>query len=300
MSVEERDRYSGHLTTGHEWNGIKELNTPVPTIVVFFLVTTFIFSVGYWILMPAWPGINSYTQGKLNFSQHDVLQEQIRTAEARQRHWSDDLVSAPLSEAQGNPALIKIANESGPALFKDNCAVCHGQQGEGGLYFPRLTDDSWLWGDDVDGILKTLQVGINTGMPGTRVAIMPAFGSTGILTGQEIEQVSTYLRSLSNSTLRAGKRVEELLAVKNGKVTYQAYCLACHGTEALGNTLLGAPNLTDDFWIYGGSQESIVTTLQKGRAGQMPAWSSRLSDIDMRVLSLYVAGLSDQPDDDVR
>lgn len=293
MSVAERDKYTGHMTTGHDWNGIKELNTRIPTILIVFLAAAFLFSVAYWILMPAWPTMNSYTPGKLGFDQRSVLNEQLQQAEALKTIWSDELLAEPVDEHLGNEKIMSIVAENSPALFKDNCAMCHGQYGKGSLYFPSLSDDQWLWGGRPSDILKTLQVGINANVQGTRVAQMPAFGTTGILNAEEIDQLATYLSSLSNPLIGSGKRVEETLAVNRGREIYSIQCVACHGVEAKGNTLLGAPNLSDAFWIYGGDMQSIKKTLSNGRAGYMPAWSERLSEAELRQLALYVSQLAD-------
>ncbi|MFK8078596.1 MAG: cytochrome-c oxidase, cbb3-type subunit III [Granulosicoccus sp.] len=294
MSIGERDKYTGHMTTGHDWNGIKELNTRVPTILILFLTAAFLFSVAYWILMPAWPTVNSFTPGKLGIDQRNILDEQLQEAKALKTIWSDELLLDPIDDHLGNEKLMSIVAENGPALFKDNCAMCHGQQGQGALYFPSLSDDQWLWGGRPGDILKTLHVGINANVQGTRVAQMPAFGTTAILSSEEIEQLATYILSLSNPLIGSGKRVRETLAVNQGREIYSRQCVACHGVEGLGNTLLGAPNLSDAFWIYGGDLQSIKTTLKEGRAGYMPAWKERLSEVDLRQLALYVAQLADK------
>lgn len=294
MSVEERDKYTGYLTTGHDWNGISELNTRVPRILLFFLLVTFLFSIGYWYLMPAWPGVDDYTHGKLGIDQRDIIATQLETASAMQTRWSDKLETASFDEIVLDRELMAIVSNSAPALFRDNCAMCHGEQGNGQLYFPRLTDSSWLWGAEPDSILKTLQVGINATNPSTRVALMPAFGNTGVLDATAAGNVATYVRSLSNALVGNGSRVEGLLAVRKGQALFQQNCIACHGPKGEGNTALGAPDLTDSYWIYGGDQKSIVTTVHQGRAGHMPAWKDRLSNVQLKILALYVANLADR------
>jgi len=292
MSVKDRDPYTGYRITGHEWNGITELNTRVPRLLLFALAVTLLFSIAYWILLPAWPGKDTYTQGRLGIDQRDEIDQQLKLATATQTQWSERLMSLPINEVLADKELAVIVAESGPALFQDNCAMCHGQQGEGAQSFPRLNDHAWLWGGTPADVLKTLQSGINTGQPGTRVAQMPAFGSSDLLDAESIDQVSLYVRSLNQSSIGTGARAEELGKLRAGKAVFIQQCAACHGADAGGNTALGAPNLSDSYSIYGDDAQSVKTTLNKGRAGYMPAWENRLSEKQLRLLSLYVSGLS--------
>ncbi len=294
MSVEKRDKYTGYLTTGHEWNGITELNTRVPRFLLFCLAVTLLFSLGYWYLMPAWPSKEDYSRGQLGVDQRTIVEQQLKLATAEQTLWSIRFLSTPINEASTDSEFQKIVNHSGPALFSDNCAMCHGQQGEGGPGFPRLNDDAWLWGGSAEDILKTLQVGINVGGTDSRVAQMPAFGASELLDAESLGNVSVYIQSLSNRSIGNGSRVEELTALRKGRSVFEKNCAACHGADAGGNTALGAPNLSDSYSIYGADTQSIMQTLSDGRAGYMPAWSDRLSDVQLRILALYVAGLSKQ------
>lgn len=291
MSVGKRDPYSGHMTTGHVWNGIDELNTPVPRILFVFLGAAFLFAVGYWIQMPAWPTGNDYTRGRLGFSQSDVLNEQLATAESQRAVWEDRLGTSELDAVRDDDELMSVVLESGPALFRDNCSMCHGSGGEGGPGFPKLTDEAWLWGDKAEDVMHTLTVGINANHPGTRIGQMPAFGALGTLDGQAITDVVNYLLSLSDPSLGDGRRAGELLSVNAGKKTFATTCIACHGADAKGNAALGAPNLTDSFWLYGNDRTSLTNTIRNGRAGYMPAWESRLSETERKILTLYVLSL---------
>lgn len=294
MSVEKRDKYTGYLTTGHEWNGITELNTRVPRFLLFCLAITLLFSVGYWYLMPAWPGKEDYTRGRLGVDQRAIVEQQLKLATAEQTLWSNRFLSTPINEVSADPEFQKIVDYSGPALYSDNCAMCHGQQGKGGPGFPRLNDHAWLWGGTPEDILKTLQVGINVGGSNSRVAQMPAFGAGNLLDAESLNNVSVYIRSLSNQSIGSGSKVDELTALRKGQSVFEKNCAACHGADAGGNTALGAPNLSDSYWIYGADTQSIMQTLNEGRAGYMPAWSDRLSDVQLRILALYVAGLASQ------
>lgn len=299
MGDAERDPYTGHMTTGHEWNGIKELNTPVPKVIFGFLSAAFLFALGYWYFMPAWPLGDTYTRGSLGIDQRTEIQEQLAEAEAASADWKTAMEAADFDTIRADVELMDIVRESGSALYRDNCSMCHGSDGEGGRYFPRLNDDAWLWSDDPDAILHTLRVGINANHPETRVGQMPAFGDNGTLSSSEIDDLVLYLLSRSNTLIGSGTAASELLAVNRGSRTYATQCIACHGADMQGNPALGAPNLADDFWLYGGDEEGLRTTIVHGRGGHMPAWESRLDVAERKVLTLHVLSLSTSKDADI-
>jgi cytochrome c oxidase cbb3-type subunit III len=285
MAVEERDNYTGYLTTGHEWNGIKELNTPVPRAVYFFLLIAFVFSVGYWVLMPAWPLGVSYTKGLLGLDQRNIVQDSLKRAALGRSAWTKQIEAKSYQEIQADPALRNIVRQTGRTLFGDNCAVCHGLNAKGGHGFPNLTTASWLWGGDPEAIAETIRVGINSPHPDSRTSQMPAFGHDQILQPTDIDKVVAFVRSLSDpSTAKTTKPGD----VDAGKEIFAANCAACHGEDAKGNSDVGAPSLTDKFWIYGGDVQTITNTLWNGRQGHMPSWEGRLTPIDRKILALYL------------
>ncbi|MFA7306295.1 MAG: cytochrome-c oxidase, cbb3-type subunit III [Hyphomicrobium sp.] len=285
MSVEERDAHTGYLTTGHEWNGIKELNTPVPRAVYFFLILAFLFGVGYWILMPTWPTGTSYTKGLLGFDQRIFVTEDVKQAAAERAAWTDRIEKESFADIQKDPRLMHDVRETGKALFGDNCAACHGRQATGGKGFPNLTTNSWLWGGSPEQIAETIKVGINSTHPESRTSQMPAFGRDGILQRNDIEKVVAYLRSLSGAS---GAQAGDVTA---GQKIFADNCASCHGEDAKGNSETGAPNLTDRFWIYGGDPQTIYTTVWGGRQGHMPTWEARLSPVERKILAIYTADL---------
>lgn len=285
MSVEERDAHTGYLTTGHEWNGIKELNTPVPRAVYFFLILAFLFGVGYWILMPTWPTGTSYTKGLLGFDQRIFVTEDVKQAAAERAAWTDRIEKESFADIQKDPQLMHDVRETGKALFGDNCAACHGRQATGGKGFPNLTTNSWLWGGSPEQIAETIKVGINSTHSESRTSQMPAFGRDGILQRNDIEKVVAYLRSLSGAS---GAQAGDVTA---GQKIFADNCASCHGEDAKGNSETGAPNLTDRFWIYGGDPETIYTTVWGGRQGHMPTWEARLSPVERKILAIYTADL---------
>lgn len=288
MAVTERDPHTGYLTTGHEWNGIKELNTPVPRPVYFFLIVTALFSVGYWVLMPAWPFGWSYTKGLLGIDQRTTVTESLKQAALDRATWTKRIETEDYAAIQADPALMTIVRQTGHTLFGDNCAACHGFNAKGGKGFPNLTTASWLWGGSPEAIAETIRVGINSGNPNSRVAQMPAFGRDKVLQRADVENVVSYARSLSDAA--GAKRISaETLAA--GKKVFADNCAACHGDGGKGNAEVGAPDLTDPTWIYGGDEQSIFTTVWNGRQGHMPTWENRLSALDRKILALYLVDL---------
>jgi cytochrome c oxidase cbb3-type subunit 3 len=286
MSVKERDPYTGYLTTGHEWNGITELNTPVPRAVYFFLIVTALFAVVWWVLMPAWPIGTSFTKGILGVDQRTTLAEKLKEAALDREAWTKRIEGASFKEIQADPNLMAIVRQTGHTLFGDNCAACHGFQAKGGKGYPNLTTSSWLWGGDPETIAETIRVGINATHPKTRVSQMLAFGRDGMLPRGDIDKVVTYVQSLSNPAT-----AKDAATVEAGKAIFAANCASCHGDDGKGNVEVGAPDLTDQTWIYGGDRATIFATVWGGRQGQMPSWEERLSLIDRKILTLYLVDL---------
>lgn len=289
MSVGERDPHTGHMTTGHDWNGIKELNTPVPKPVLFFLAATVIFSLVYWVLMPAWPLGVTYTKGLLGIDQRTTVEARLSEAAQQRAVWSEAFADQDFEQIAGDDTLMAIVRHSGSTLFGDNCAVCHGARGEGGPGYPSLTDGAWLWGGEAEDISETLRVGINAQHPETRIAEMLAFGRDGILDRQSILDTVSYVQSLSGGT--DGLDAD---AVTRGEEIFAMNCSSCHGESGQGDTTMGAPDLTDGFWIYGGDRNAIYQSIFHGRQGHMPQWETRLSPVERKILTLYVRDLAEQ------
>jgi cytochrome c oxidase cbb3-type subunit 3 len=285
MAVGERDRLSGHMTTGHEWNGILELNTRVPKVVWIFLWLTFLFALGYWLLMPAWPLGRTYTKGLLGIDQRQVVTRQVNQAALARSVWTRRIAGMDIDAIRADPALMAIVREDGHRMFGDNCAACHGREATGGDGFPNLTDRDWLWGGDASTVTQTISGGVNAPQPGARISQMLAFGRDGMLDFRAIDNVAHYVLALSDPAQRTRANAEAIAA---GRTIFAANCVSCHGANGGGNPALGAPNLTDRVWIYGGDLASIYTTIDQGRQGQMPAWANRLSPLEIKILTLYV------------
>lgn len=289
MGVIERDPYSGHETTGHEWNGIKELNTAVPWPVWAFLIAAAMFAVLWWFLMPAWPLGTTYTKGLLGADVRQDVAAGLRAAAKERSVWTQRIDKEDFAAIQADPALMKHVRETGHALFGDNCAACHGIDAKGGPGFPNLKDHAWLWGGTPAAVSETIRVGVNSQNANSRSSQMPAWGRDGMLERTAIADVVSYVYSLMHPG-GDGKADAERLAA--GKKVFADNCAVCHGADAKGNAELGAPDLTNNIQLYGGDEASIYQTVYGGRQGHMPAWEGRLTDTDRKILALYVLDLS--------
>lgn len=287
MSVRERDPLTGYETTGHVWNGITELNTHVPRAVWFFIIVTHLYALVAWVLLPTWPLGSTYTKGLLGADQHARLEEQVENAVATRAVWADRITAEPFDAIRADAELMRAVEATAPALFGDNCAVCHGAEAAGGPGYPSLVDDAWLWGGDDETIMETLRVGINSPHPDTRIGQMLAFGRDDILSRDEIRTTIAYVHSLSGAEIADDVREE-------GATLFVDNCESCHGEDGKGLTDLGAPNLTDDFWIYGNSDEALFRTIYGGRQGWMPAWESRLTLAERKILTIHIRDLANE------
>lgn len=290
MPIDERDPHSGHMTTGHEWNGIRELNTPVPKVAWFFLGVAFLVSIVLWLLLPAWPTGSSYTKGLLGTDQRSRVAEDLQRAASARANWSQAIEQRDFGEIAADKSLMGTVRRSGRTLFADNCAACHGSGAGGGPGYPSLIDDAWLWGGAPETIAETIRVGVNAPHEDTRFSEMPAFGNDGILDRQSILDVISYLQALS-SPGTAGAPPDNAAAATTGREIFANNCAACHGDDAAGNPDIGAPDLTDSSWLYGGSRGALYATLSHGRRGVMPAWEDRLSEVERKILTLYLLDL---------
>lgn len=275
----EIDSHSGVETTGHEWDGIKELNNPAPRwwLWVFFLCI--VWAIGYWVLYPAWPTMSGNTKGSLQWSSRNKLLADQSEITSRRGAFAEKIKTRSLQEIQNDPELYAFAVAGGKTMFKENCSACHGTGAQGGKGYPNLNDDDWLWGGDLDAIYKTIRVGIRSTHPDTRTSAMPPFG--GILKPQQIGDIADHVLSLSN-----GKADNE-----NGAALFKQNCSSCHGNDGKGGRAFGAPNLADAIWLYGGTKQNIMQQVTAPRHGVMPTWESRLPDETIKQLTIYVHSL---------
>ena len=284
MSKKEIDEVSGTETTGHEWDGIKELDTPMPRWWLGLFWATIIWAVGYWVVYPAWPGITSYTHGIWNHSQRDEVTADVAALKSARVGREAELAKASLSDIQKNPDLLQFAMAEGKTAFGDNCAPCHGAGGQGGRGYPNLNDDVWLWGGKLSDIEHTITVGVRSTGPKTRESQMPAFGRDTILKPAQVDDLVEYVVHISG-------RSAEGRAVKRATVLFADNCASCHGPEGKVNREFGAPNLTDNEWEYGSTREDIHDQIWNGHGGVMPTWGGRLSPEEIKALAIYVHNL---------
>ena len=277
----EIDPITGYETTGHDWNGIQELNTPFPKIVIWALILTFIYSVIAWVLLPAWPTGRDFTRGVLGLDQGDMAVAGMQDMDARRSEWLRLFASDDFAVLATDEALMVRAMPAADRLFRDSCAACHGGNGSGGPGFPVLSDGYWLWGGDPETIAETLHIGINAN-DDARWAQMPAFDW---MERHEQTALADFVSGLVDRPFDESAPAAAL---------FTENCSSCHGDRGEGGLDNGAPSLSDAAVIYGQDQDTVLQTLRHGRQGVMPAWSDRLSDAEINLLALYVSQLAYQ------
>ena len=286
MSEKRRiDQPTGTETVGHEWDGIEELDTPMPRWWLWTLYATIIWGIGYVILYPAIPLANSATEGLLGWTSRGEYQEQVAARETELEPIRQALVSTDIRKLNGSPELMQQAIEGGRSAFKVHCVQCHGSGAAGSKGYPNLNDDDWLWGGDLEAIEYTLIHGIrNPDHEQTRFSQMPAFGKDGILQPGEIQDLVSYVRLLSG-------REKPSAAARRGAALFEANCAICHGPDGKGDRTQGAPNLTDAISLYGLDRATLTDTITNSRYGVMPRWGQRLDPATIRMLAAYVHSL---------
>ncbi len=281
MSKREADEVTGVETTGHEWDGIRELDNPLPRWWLWVFYISIAVAVIYWVLMPAWPGINGYTKGYLDHSDRTNVASELKALEGVRGAQAAQLKTATLQQIESDPELQAYAQSVGQSVFGDNCATCHGTGGVGTKGYANLRDDVWLWGGSLDDIHKTIKVGIRADHPQTRTSQMPAFGRDQMLTAAQISDMTEYVVALS-------RRPADVAAVRRAAPIYATQCVACHGATGVGDQAQGAPNLTDQEWLYGSSREEIQAQIWNGRGGVMPTWENRFDPETLKALAVYI------------
>ncbi|UWQ16849.1 cytochrome-c oxidase, cbb3-type subunit III [Jannaschia sp. M317] len=283
MSGKRLDEATGTETTGHSWDGIEELNTPLPRWWLWTFYATIVWGIIYVILYPAWPLVSGATSGVLGWSTRGEVAEQIDAVNLSNAELIDSLTTTDLAVLPANEALHGFAIQAGASVFANNCSQCHGRGAAGvqAAGYPNLLDDDWLWGGTLDDIAQTVRHGIrNDEDLDARWSEMPAFGE--MLEDEEITTLVAHVRSLSGLTEAPGTAGEEL---------YLDNCASCHGDNGLGDRVVGAPNLTDAIWLYGGSAEDVEYTIRNARFGVMPPWQGRLGEAQVRAVAAYVHSL---------
>lgn len=280
------DEATGTSTVGHEWDGIEELDTPMPRWWLWTFYATIVWALGYVILYPAWPMIHGATQGVLGWSSRAELSDELRADAARRAPVTSAIATTAIADLPAKPELMQAAVQGGGAAFRVHCVQCHGAGGAGlKKLYPSLTDDDWLWGGDLASIQYTITNGIrNPDHAETRTSQMPAFGRDGILDASQIADVVSYVRAISGQD-KAGA------ASTRGAAIFAANCSVCHGPGGQGGRAVGAPKLTDAIWLYGGDRDSLTAAINQPRNGVMPRWNNRLDPATIKMLSAYVYSL---------
>lgn len=278
----EIDAVSGVETTGHEWDGLKELNNPLPKWWLYVFYACIVWAIGYWVVYPSWPLISGYTAGVMGNSQRADALAAVEAGQAARAQLGAGLNDASLEEIASTPALLDFAMANGRAAFGDNCAACHGSGGTGAIGYPNLQDDGWIWGGTLDDIHTTLKYGIRSGHDEARFAEMPAFGRDELLDKTQIDQVANFVAS------RAGLEPEAGVDLAAGETVYQENCASCHGEDLAGMREMGAPSLMSANYVFGKSVKAIKAQVNAPRHGVMPAWEGRLDPATIKSLAVYV------------
>ncbi len=284
MSKREIDDVTGVETTGHEWDGIKELNMPLPRWWLLTFYACIAWAIGYMIAYPAWPTLTGYSKGVLGYSQRSVVANDVKAAEAAQSGMRNRLQQTALKDIKTDPDLLRFAMTAGGVSFQTNCAPCHGRGAQGFTGYPNLNDDDWLWGGSLDDIHKTIQYGVRSGDKRARESQMPRYGVDKLLEEPQIADVAEYVLSLSGKSQEPG-------TAARGALIFMEQCVTCHGDDGKGKADQGAPNLTDDIWLFGSSREAIAVSIRTGRGSGMPSWVGRLDPVTIKALAVYVHSL---------
>lgn len=271
-------------TTGHSWDGIEEFDNPMPRWWVWIFILCVIWSVGYWVVYPAWPGMNQATSGVLGYASRSQVAEEIAAFEDRHDVLFAQILETEPGNLQNDEDLHRFAINAGASVFAAQCSQCHGAGGAGVQAggFPNLLDDDWLWGGKHEDIVQTVSYGIrNEEYLDARYSQMPAFGRDELLSEEEIQQATQFVLSLSGSD-------HDAQLASAGAEVYDYNCSSCHGPDGNGDTFLGAPALNDQIWLYGGSEEIVYESIYNARFGVMPGFDNRLREAEIRAVAAYV------------
>lgn len=279
------DAVSGVSTTGHEWDGIRELNNPLPRWWLWSFYATILWAVAYWIVYPAWPLITTHTKGMFGYSSRATVAQELVDLQTLRGAMGARVAKAPLEEIVASPEMLAFARAQGRAAFGDNCAPCHGVGASGSVGYPNLNDDDWLWGGKLADIQLTIAHGIRNADPNSRQGNMPAFGRDGLLKRPEVTAVSAYVQKL------AGQTPDAKIDLALGQKVWAENCAACHGDEGKGNREMGSPNVVDRIWLFGSDRAAIEEGVWNGRASVMPGWAGRLDEGTIKALTVYVHSL---------
>ena len=282
MSKKPVTKKSDPETTGHSWDGIEEFNNPMPRWWLWTFYVTIVWAVLYTVAYPAWPLVRGATAGVLGYSTRAQVAADMQAADEANAAIVAELAAADLTAVAPGTPLHSFATIAGAAVFRTNCSQCHGSAANGAKGYPNLLDDDWLWGGDMESILATVTHGIrNTTDDEAHYSEMPKFGADGLLDKAQIGQVVQYVLQISGQE-------HDATGASEGAVVFADNCASCHAEDGTGDRMQGAPNLTDRIWLYGGDVATLTDTVTNARFGVMPAWGQRLSEDEVKAVTLYV------------
>jgi cytochrome c oxidase cbb3-type subunit III len=279
------DAKTGKTTTGHDWDGIQELNTPLPRWWLWTFYATIVWSLAYCVVYPAWPTLSGGSTGMFDWHSRASVAEELAQLQTTRAPILKKLQDAKLEDIESNAELLSAARMVGGVAFANNCSACHGAGAQGAKGYPNLNDDDWIWGGRLGDIRMTIEHGVRwEADKETRSGAMPAFGRDGVLTPQQVSDVADFVRTMADLP-------DALAPEVVGEKLYNDNCAACHGVDGEGNSSMGAPSLFDRIWLYGSDKPTIVNRIVNGGGGVMPAWKDRLDDVTIKALTVYVHSL---------
>jgi cytochrome c oxidase cbb3-type subunit 3 len=280
----EKDAVTGHMTTGHEWDGLRELNQPLPKWWIYILYATIAWSLGYFVLYPAIPWFGGATPGILGYTTRDAVEAEVAAISAQRAVYMDRIKALPYEEIRKDPQLMAAAMTAGRIAFAENCQPCHGAGGGGVPGYPALAAGNWLWGGTLEDIQHTVTHGIRAAGDDTRQSLMPRFGADGILKPAEIASVTDYVMAMYGTPVTGADMAA-------GEKIYAENCAVCHGDKGQGDRTQGAPRLSARTHLFGDDRAAVMAQISNPRHGMMPAWNTRLDAATIKAVTLYVHGL---------
>jgi cytochrome c oxidase cbb3-type subunit III len=276
----EKDDVTGRMTTGHEWDGLKELNHPLPKWWLYVFAATVVWAVGFMLLYPSFPGITGYYHGLIGYSQRARVDADVAAILEQRAGVMDRIRTLSFADIRKDPKLLAVAETAGRITFAENCQPCHGAGGGGNPGYPALAAGNWLWGGTLRAIQQTITHGIRSADPDARQSQMPRFGADGILKPDQIDAVADYVMTLYGNPPKG--RVAE------GRAIFAENCVPCHGDKGQGNREVGGARLASHIHLYGATHDAIVAQVTNPHMGVMPNWGARLDAGKIKALALYV------------
>jgi cytochrome c oxidase cbb3-type subunit III len=280
----EKDAVTGHNTTGHEWDGLRELSQPLPKWWLYIFYACIAWAAGLCVLYPSVPGITGYFHGVLGYSQRRAVDQDVAEVQAQRAAAMDRIKVLSFAEIRKDPQLLAVAETAGRITFANNCQPCHGAGGGGNPGYPALAAGSWLWGGSLEAIQQTVTHGIRSDDPQARQSQMVKFGVDGVLKPEQIQQVADYVMTLFGTPVAGAD-------IAPGKNLFADNCAVCHGANGQGGRDVGAPRLASRIHLHGDTRDAVVAQVTNPKMGVMPNWNTRLDTATIKSVTLYVHSL---------